>query len=100
MDFLRKYFAGQMTPQEEVQVQDWLVEHSDDPQVQEALLSIMSEFEAEDMQLSSVAYANVCRRIGKDRISLPENLPARRGLRRLLPQRSPHILFRLPHHKS
>ena len=69
MDFLRKYFAGQMTPQEEVQVQDWLVEHSDDPQVQEALLSIMSEFEAEDMQLSSVAYTNVCRRIGKDRIS-------------------------------
>lgn len=69
MEFLRKYFAGQMTPQEEAQVQDWLVEHSDDPQVQEALFVIMSEFEAEDMQLSSVAYANVCRRIGKDRIS-------------------------------
>jgi ferric-dicitrate binding protein FerR (iron transport regulator) len=69
MDFLKKYFAGQMTPQEEAQVQDWLVEHSDDPHVQDALLAIMSEFEAEDMNVSSAAYSNVSRRIGKNRIS-------------------------------
>jgi ferric-dicitrate binding protein FerR (iron transport regulator) len=64
MDFLRSYFAGQLTPQEEVQVQAWLVEHGDDPHVQSILLSIMSEMEAEDISLSSPAYLRVSRRLG------------------------------------
>ena len=64
MDFLRKYFAGQLTFQEESQVQAWLVEHGDDPQVQSVLLSIMSEMEREDISLSSPAYVVVSRRLG------------------------------------
>lgn len=40
MDFLKRYFSGQLSPQEEAQVQDWLVEHSEDPQVQEMLETI------------------------------------------------------------
>jgi ferric-dicitrate binding protein FerR (iron transport regulator) len=64
MDFLRKYFAGQLTSQEESQVQAWLVEHGDDPQVQSVLLSIMSEMEHEDISLSSPAYVVVSRRLG------------------------------------
>ena len=48
MDFLRKYFYGQLTPQEEVQVQGWLVELADEPQVQDALLTIMSEMQSDD----------------------------------------------------
>lgn len=69
MDFLKKYFAGQLTPQEEAQVQAWLVEHSEDPQVQDALLAIMSEMETEDMTVSSPAYVKVSRRLGLDRKS-------------------------------
>ena len=53
MDFLRKYFAGQLTSQEESQVQAWLVEHGDDPQVQSILLSIMSEMEKYHFSCSS-----------------------------------------------
>lgn len=64
MDFLRKYFAGQLTSQEESQVQSWLVEHGDDSQVQSVLLSIMSEMEREDVSLSSPAYVVVSRRLG------------------------------------
>lgn len=64
MDFLRRYFAGQLTPQEDVQVQAWLVEHGDDPHVQSILLSIMSEMETEDISLSSPAYVIVSRRLG------------------------------------
>ena len=64
MDFLRKYFYGQLTPQEEVQVQGWLVEHADEPQVQDALLTIMSEMQSDDRAQSSRAYADVCRRLG------------------------------------
>lgn len=69
MDFLKKYFAGQLTPQEEAQVQAWLVEHSEDPQVQDALLAIMSDMETEDMTVSSPAYVKVSRRLGLDRKS-------------------------------
>ena len=69
MDFLKKYFAGQLTPQEEAQVQEWLVEHSEDPQVQDALLAIMSDMETEDMTVSSPAYVKVSRRLGLDRKS-------------------------------
>ena len=69
MDFLRKYFTGGLTPHEETQVQEWLVEHSDDPQVQDALMTIMSELEAEDMALSSAAFADVCKRLGLNRRS-------------------------------
>ena len=69
MDFLKKYFAGQLTPQEEAQVQAWLVEHSEDPQVQDVLLAIMSDMETEDMTVSSPAYVKVSRRLGLDRKS-------------------------------
>ena len=69
MDFLKRYFLGQLTPQEEAQVQAWLVEHSEDPQVQDALLAIMSEMETEDMTVSSPAYVKVSRRLGLDRKS-------------------------------
>ena len=69
MDFLRKYFMGQLTLQEEAQVQEWLVEHSDDPQVQNALMTLMSEREIEDKALSSAAFADVCKRLGLDRKS-------------------------------
>lgn len=69
MDFLKKYFAGQLTPQEEAQVQAWLVEHSEDSQVQDALLAIMSEMDTEDAVVSSAAYRIVCRKLGLDRRS-------------------------------
>lgn len=69
MDFLKRYFLGQLTPQEEAQVQAWLVEHSEDPQVQDALLAIMSDMETEDMTVSSSAYVKVSRRLGLDRKS-------------------------------
>lgn len=67
MDFLRRYFYGQLTPQEEAQVQEWLVEHADEPQVQDALLAIMSEMQEDDNARSSDAYMNVCRRLGLNR---------------------------------
>ncbi|MBE6240932.1 MAG: DUF4974 domain-containing protein [Bacteroidales bacterium] len=69
MDFLKKYFAGQLTSQEEEQVQAWLVEHSEDPQVQDALLAIMSDMETEDKTASSPAYVKVSRRLGLERKS-------------------------------
>ena len=50
MDFLKKYFTGQLNPHEEEQVQDWLIQHSEDPQVHAMLLEIMSEMETYDMQ--------------------------------------------------
>ncbi|MEE0234598.1 MAG: FecR domain-containing protein [Bacteroidales bacterium] len=64
MDFLRKYFYSQLTPQEEAQVQNWLIEHSDDRQVQDALLIIMSEMQEDDKVKSSKAYQDVCNRLG------------------------------------
>ena len=69
MDFLKKYFAGELTSQEEAQVQAWLVEHSEDPLVQEALQAIMSDMEAEDKTVSSPAYVKVSRRLGLERKS-------------------------------
>ena len=69
MDFLKKYFAGELTSQEEMQVQAWLVEHSEDPQVQEALQAIMSDMETEDMTVSSSAYVKISRRLGLERKS-------------------------------
>lgn len=69
MDFLKKYFAGELTSQEEAQVQAWLVEHSEDPLVQEALLAIMSDMETEDKTVSSPAYVKVSRRLGLERKS-------------------------------
>ena len=67
MDFLKRYFLGQLSPQEEVRVQDWLVEHSEDPQVQEALEAIMEEMETGDMEVSSAAYKKVSVRLGLER---------------------------------
>lgn len=69
MDFLKKYFAGELTSQEEAQVQAWLVEHSEDPQVQDALQAIMSDMETEDKTVSSPAYVKVSRRLGLERKS-------------------------------
>jgi ferric-dicitrate binding protein FerR (iron transport regulator) len=69
MDFLKRYFSGQLNPQEEAQIQDWLVEHFEDPQVQEVLLTIMSEMETEDNDLSSAAYKKVSGELGLDRKS-------------------------------
>ena len=69
MDFLKRYFLGQLSPQEEVRVQDWLVEHSEDPQVQEALEAIMEEMETGDMEVSSAAYEKVSARLGLERKS-------------------------------
>lgn len=73
MDFLKRYFLGQLSPQEEVRVQDWLVEHSEDPQVQEALEAIMEEMETGDMEVSSAAYEKVSARLGLERKSRFEN---------------------------
>ena len=63
-DFLKRYFAGQMSPPEEAQVQVWLVEHSEDPQIQEALLTIMSEMGGEDASVSLPAYTKVSSQLG------------------------------------
>ena len=79
MDFLKKYFAGQLTPQEEAQVQAWLVEHSEDPQVQDALFNIMSEMESVDMVVSMPAYAKVSSKLGLDRKSRFEKVARKIG---------------------
>ena len=50
-------------------MQAWLVEHSEDPQVQDALLAIMSDMETEDKTVSSPAYVKVSRRLGLERKS-------------------------------
>lgn len=78
-DFLKRYFAGQMTPQEEAQVQVWLVKHSEDPQIQEALLTIMSEMEGEDASVSLPAYSKVSSQLGLDRKSRFEKTVRRIG---------------------
>ena len=67
MEFLKKYFYGQLTPQEEALVQDWLAEHFDEPQVQEMLETLMSEMEAEDREMSSAAFDEVSAELGLDR---------------------------------
>lgn len=55
-------------------MQDWLVEHANDPQVQDALLAIMSEMQEDDKAQSSKAYADVCRRLGLKRRSRMEKI--------------------------
>ncbi len=67
MDILKKYFNGELTPMEEVQVQRWLVEHADDPQVVKALDGIMSEQLTEDITISSQAFETVSSKLGLDR---------------------------------
>lgn len=64
MDILRKYFYGQLMPQEELQVQKWLAEHGDEPQVRSQLDAIMKEVESESVALSSESFADVCRKLG------------------------------------
>lgn len=64
MDILRKYFYGQIMPHEELQVQEWLAKHGEEPQVRAQLDAIMKEVESEDVALSSEAFADVCRKLG------------------------------------
>ena len=64
MDILRKYFSGQLSPHEEEQVQDWLLDHADDQEVIHALNAIMAEMESENHQMSAEAFASVCSRLG------------------------------------
>lgn len=64
MDILRKYFYGQLMPHEELQVQEWLARHGDEPQVRAQIDAIMKEVESEDMALSSEAFADVCKKLG------------------------------------
>ena len=67
MEFLKKYFYGILTPAEEAWVQDWLVRHMDEPQVQQTLMDIMDDMEEEDRVLSSAAFSEVCRKLGLER---------------------------------
>lgn len=67
MEFLKKYFYGILTPAEEAWVQDWLVRHMDEPQVQQTLMDIMDDMEEEDRVLSSSAFSEVCRKLGLER---------------------------------
>ena len=66
MDVLKRYFYGYLSSSEEEQVRQWLVLHSDDPQVQETLLALMVQGREDDYALSSGAYAAVCRKLGMD----------------------------------
>ena len=60
MEILRKYFSGQLSSNEEAQVQNWLLDHSDEAEVTQALELIMSEYNGEDYQRSAEAFASVC----------------------------------------
>ena len=64
MDILKKYFSGQLSAQEESQVQEWLVKHGNDPEVEAAMNQIMSELEQPDYSLSSAAFAEVKTKLG------------------------------------
>lgn len=66
MDILRKYFYGKLSSTEEKHVQEWLLEHADEMQVQEELREIMFELEGDDERLSSEAFTKVCSRLGLD----------------------------------
>lgn len=66
MEILRKYFSGQLSSQEEAQVQNWLLEHADDPEVMQALDLIMSEYVGGDDKKTAEAFASVCSRLGLD----------------------------------
>ena len=67
MDILKNYFYGRLEPQEEAQVQDWLAEHADDPQVVRALDAMMSELEKEEPEISAEAFASVSAKLGIER---------------------------------
>lgn len=67
MDIIRRYFYGQMNAQEEAMVQQWLLEHSEEPEVIAALESIMNEAVLQDRVISSAAFAEVCSRLGIER---------------------------------
>lgn len=67
MDILKNYFYGRLDPQEDAQVQDWLAEHADDPQVVRALDSIMSELEKDEPEISAEAFAAVSAKLGIER---------------------------------
>lgn len=66
MEILRKYFSGQLSSNEEAQVQNWLLDHSDEAEVTQALELIMSEYNGEDYQRSAEAFASVCSRLELD----------------------------------
>lgn len=67
MDILKKYFYGGLEPQEEAQVQKWLTEHADDPQVIRAIDAIMSDLEKENPAISAEAFESVSARLGIER---------------------------------
>lgn len=64
MDFLRKYFYGQLTESEEAQVQQWIAEHSDDSQVIEAIDQLMFEHEASECSMPADAFDAVQAKLG------------------------------------
>lgn len=64
MDMIKRYFYGQLNVQEETMVKEWLMEHSEDPEVINALDAIMNESAKEDRSISSAAFAEVCSRLG------------------------------------
>lgn len=74
MDILRKYFKGQLSAQDEMKVQKWLVENGDTPRVVSAIEEIMSELEASDIDLSSTAFQTVKSRLGIRTISFKETV--------------------------
>lgn len=66
MEILRKYFSGQLSSHEEAQVQNWLLDHADDPEVARLLELIMCEYNSYDDKSSAEAFASVCSRLGLD----------------------------------
>lgn len=66
-DILKKYFDGELAPEEEIRVQRWLVDHADEPETVRALDEIMEGMRKEDRELSSRAYAAVSAKLGLPR---------------------------------
>ena len=64
MDILRKYFYGQLSPQEEERVRGWLAEHSDEPEVIRALDEILVEMGAGETTVSKDAYKAAADKLG------------------------------------
>lgn len=64
MDILRKYFYGQLLPQEEERVRIWLAEHSDEPEVIRALDEILVEMGAGEANVSKDAYNTTADKLG------------------------------------
>lgn len=67
MDFLKKYFNGELTADEEQQVQKWLAEHGDEPRVIACLDAILDEVQSENKAVSSEAFTKVSVKLGLDR---------------------------------